>query len=277
MTGGKIAKAAVKVAKSKKFLFGLGIVGVGLTVTTAVTGTLIAKKHVDEKKEEIKQEVADQAKIPVEKVDEVKLTKVELLQTTWKDYVPTACSVAVTIVSFSRLFGVMKKENLALQSMVTMTEATVQRLEKKMVDELGEKKAQKQIKEVHQDVLKDQGVNEVEVPTKYLDTHGDEFLRICDPYTRRKFKATKLQIQKAMEDVNLELHDNGEATMNTFYTGLYLDESEVGDLIGWRLDSINDGKIEVELTGPMVEAYVDEEGVAWTIPYFSIPAGLILP
>lgn len=278
MLAGKIAKGAKKLASSNKFLFGIGMVGVGLTIGTTVVGTLIAKKHIDEKREEIKQEVADQTKISVDKVDEVKLTKVEILQTTWKDYIPTACATALTIVSFSRLFGKMHKENIALQGLLTMSEATVQRLQKKMIDELGEKKGRQKVQEVKQEVIKEQKPELYSGNQKVLkvDEHGNKILNLVDPWSLRPIQTTMVKLTKAMETVNLELHDNGECDVNTFYNALDKDESEVGSIIGWRMNSINGENIEVYVDD-RADSFVDATGEAWAILEFNRDPELVLP
>lgn len=262
----------LKIFTNKKFLFAVGAVGVALTGVTAATGTLLANKHLEEKKEEVRKETAEQMKVPVEQVEEVKLTKTDVVKTVWKDYIPTACALTGTFVAFGRLFGVMSKENIALQSLVTTSQATASRLEQKMIEKLGEKDGKEAVTQVKQEVIDSQdlkAVKESRKQAKYFDEHGDELLYLADPWSLRTFRRTKLQIQQAIENVNLELTTYGRAAVNTFYDALDLEETDVGSMIGWEKDTCNDYKLTCNLNGPYADAKVDSEGRAYAVLAFS--------
>ena len=82
-------KMANKAGKnSPAILIGLGITSAAGAVIFAVKGTIAANKKVEAVKE------AKAEKLKVEEVDdipvEVELTKKEIVQATWKCYIPTA-------------------------------------------------------------------------------------------------------------------------------------------------------------------------------------------
>lgn len=263
----KIGNALTNVVGSNKFLFGLGIVGIGLTVATAITGTLIAKDHVEEAEEKKGRQLREEVNpAPVN----CELTKMETVKVVWKDYIPTAISVSITVLSFAKLFNKMSKDNAALHGLLSVSEATVQRLETHMIDKIGEKKAAEEINKVQNEMIEEQKMP-LE-PTKqviYCDEQGDELINFCDPWSKRTFRASKVRILKALELLNLDIRDYGESSLNNFYENLGLEDSDAGNLVGWRAESMNDYKIDIIMSGSWAGAYVDNEGVSWTYLRFT--------
>lgn len=263
-----------KVMSSNKFLFGLGIVGIGFTVGAAVVGTLVAKDHIEEAEEAkgrmLREDLDDPQPVDCE------LTKMEVVKVVWKDFVPLAGAVTLTTLSFVKLFTKvtrLDRENLALHGLLTMSEATVQRLESHMIEQIGEKKATKIVNDVQNEVIESSGdpIREI-VPqnsVKYIGQDGEELICFCDIWSKRTFKASKFRISRALENLNLELRDYGEATLNHFYEELGLDDSDAGDLVGWRADSMNDYKVDILWDTNWAGAYVDPEGRSWTYLRFT--------
>lgn len=262
-----IARGISKIAKSKKFIFAIGMVGIGLTATTAITGTVLAQKHIDEAREEkgrlLREDIDIQPK-------DVPLTKVEILKACWKDYIPCVASVSFTVCSFTKLFRALHGENLALQGMLSASEATVQHLQMKMIDKIGEKKAIPLINDAKQDAYAENPPIEELTKPSFLDgVDPDDIIRVCVEEDRRTFKTTKMQLQKAVEQINLDLHDYGKATLNNFYYNVGQPESKIGDYLVWKTDTINGYKIEIKWDNMWDGAYVDSDGHAWTYIRFS--------
>lgn len=273
-----IAKTTTNILKSKKFLAGVVVVGVGLVTTTAVTGTVVAKKHLkeaeDEKYDELKQECDDFGDDPSE-IDST-LTKGEIVKTVWKDYIPTAAAVGITLTAFFRLYSRFSKENAALHGLLSISETTIERLQNKMISEIGEKKALPIINDTKQEVMDKVKPKEAkQKKTTYLDSNGDELLNFCDPWSKRTFRATKVQVCKAVEQLNLNLHDDGRALLNDFYEWLGLEDSEAGDLVGWETNTLNSYKLDIVWSGIQAGAYVDNEGKSWTYLTFNESPKLI--
>lgn len=265
-----LAKTTTDILKSKKFLAGVVVVGVGLVATTAATGTVIAKKHIDEAKDnkETEYELND--------IDEpAELTKIEVVKACWKDYLPCAAAVGLTVTAFFRLYSRFSKENAALHGLLSVSEATVEHLQQKMISEIGEKKALPIINETKQEVMDEVKPKEAKQKVLYLDSHGDELINFCDPWSKRTFRATKVQVCKAIEQVNLNLHDDGRALLNDFYEWLGLEDSEAGDLVGWEIDTLNSYKLDIVWDGVGAGAYTDNEGKSWTYLTFNQSPTLI--
>lgn len=263
-----VRNGVTKVLKSKKFIFALGIVGVGLTAVTSATGAILAKKHIEEAKEEKGRLLRDDnIEVPPEYVE---LTPVETVKVCWKDFVPAVASASFTICAFSKLFKTISGENLALQGMLSVSEATVQHLESKMIDKIGEKKAAPIITDAKQESFSENPPVEKPTKTSFLEgANADDIIRVCVDSDMRTFKTTKLLLQKAMEQINLDLHDYGETSLNNFYEYVGQPDSKIGDSLVWRADSMNDYKLEIIWDSMWNSAYVDSDGHAWTYIRFT--------
>ena len=116
-------KAASK--HSPEILTGLGIAGMITTTVLAVKATPKALELIEEKKRE-------------ERKDE--LTPVEVVQTTWKCYVP---AVTTGIVSAACLIGsnsVSARRSAALATAYKISETALSEYKDKVIEEIGEKK-----------------------------------------------------------------------------------------------------------------------------------------
>lgn len=265
-----VATGVAKLLTSKKFLFGLGVTGVVLTGATAVTGTVLAHKHLVEAGEKKldsfdKEEVMDNPAI-------ADLTKVESFKAVWKDFVPCITVAGLTIYTFSRFYSQVTRENAALTSLLAASQSTVTHLETKMIDKIGEKKAAPIIREAHEEAIAENPAPPELPPAKtiMIDQNGEAMLDFIDPMSKARFKATKRTIDKAVEQVNLDLHDYGKASFGEFLENAGYEGSDAHELYGWTMDNFSEYKIEAIIDGPGAESIV-YDGKPYVCLKFSTP------
>lgn len=268
MNVGGIARGITKVMRTKQFKFALGVIGIGLTAATAITGTVMAQDHIDKAKEDKQRSLPeeDRPKYP----EEISLTPVETFKAVWKDYIPMVVSASLTIVDFTNLYKGLSKEVIALQGVVGGYEATVQHLQDKMVEKLGDKKGHAAIVEANNEDFAENPP--VEAPTKasfLKDISDDDIIRVCMKMDRREFKTTKVLLTRAMSIVNSNRDKFGEATLNDFYEALGQEASDIGDMFKWIKDTMNDYDIDIQWNFTWAGAYTDANGQSWTYINFT--------
>lgn len=234
-------KMANKAGKnSPAILVGLGITSAAGAVIFAIKGTIAANKKVEAvkeaKAEELKVEEADD--IPVE----VELTKKEIVQATWKCYIPTAMSFATSVVCIVCANKVNAKRNAAIATAYSMSEAALHEYKNKVIETIGEEKE----KEIAKAVVKDRIDKSPEPSTQVIIAGNGE--QLCLDYiSQRYFKSDRETLRAAVNDLNEILNSCDYVSLNDFYDKIGLERTSIGDEIGWNVS--RDGLIQLDITG----------------------------
>lgn len=263
MNVGGIAKGITKIMRTRQFKFVLSMIGIGVTTTTAITGTIMAVEHVKEAKEDKLRSLPEEER--PEYPADIKLTAGETFAAVWKDYIPMGVSAGLTIFDIVNLYKGLSKEIIALNGVVGGYEATVQHLQDKVVEKLGEKKGHEAIVEAQNEAYSEKPPVETLTKKGFLDDISDEdIIRVCVRLDHREFKTTKVLLTKAISVVNSNRDKFGEATLNDFYEVLGQPESDVGGTFKWLKDSMNDYDIDIQWNFEWSGAYTDANGQSWT-------------
>lgn len=238
--------------RSPEICIGLGIVGMVSAVIFTGRATIKAKEAVEAKKEELKVE---------------ELTTKEVVQTTWKYYIPTAISMVGAVTLIIMADRVHNKRNAALAAAYSGIETTLSTYKDKIKEVVGEKKA----KEVEGAVAQDQ-IDKAPSPAdrevfkvypKYAGVH-----RYYDPFGHMFY--TDRNKMDALEDrLNLRLNDEVYISCNEYYDELGLNvHSIMYDILGWYQCDKNGHKIEIKFS---YMPTTDQDGEACTVMSFITP------
>lgn len=244
-------KAFLKFVTSKKFIFALGLTGIGASVATAITGTLLADKKIQELKSSAE--------------NEENISKKEITKSIWKYYVPCVVTSGLTVYTFSRFYAKTCQENAALAGLVAASQSATAHLENKIIDKIGEKDARPLIKEAREETIAETGSDKLNdrvsaletINEKVVNQNGDEVLDFIDPYSKARFRSTKRDIEKAMGKVNLDINNYGKASFADFLDYIGVEPGKIHDFYGWTSRRIGT-EIEAILDGPGVESIVYE-------------------
>ncbi len=216
---------------SPEILTGLGISGMILTTISAVKATPKALQLVDEK--EIK--------------DNKRLTKKEIVATTWKCYIPAAlmggCSVACLIGANS----INARRNAALAAAYAISMQDLSDYKKKALEVVGEKKERAIRDEIAKDRLKNDHVESMPI----IQT-GRGKVPCYDYLTKRLFESDMETLRKAENNLNKQLREEEYITLNEFFSEIGLEETDqvIGDTLGWDMDH---GYIDLDFSSQLVE------------------------
>ena len=201
---------------SPGILTGIGITGMIGATFMAVKATPKALYLIESKKEESEVE---------------ELTPVETIKTCWKCYIPATLT---TVLSAACLIGastVSAKRNAALATAYSISEAALREYQEKVVEVIGEKKE----KAVRDAVAKDQIERDPVTKSEIVIIDSNSNTLCYEPLSGRYFKSTIDKIKKAEIKLDRQMIQEMYVSLNDFYWEIGLDETNLGDKMGWNL------------------------------------------
>lgn len=213
----KIFKTVAVFARkhAPEILTGIGIAGMVTSTVLAVKETPKALELIEAKKEEL---------------DAEKLTPAEVVKTTWKCYAP---AVVTGVSAIGCLIGgthVSLRRNAALATAYNLSRTALSEYKEKMIEVVGEEKAQEVKEKVAQAVLDKNPVSNSPV----VDMLAGEQL-FYDYMSGRYFLSEEWKIIRAASDIYEEISTSGDGVcLNDFYNNLGLPHIGTGDILGWN-------------------------------------------
>lgn len=222
---------------SPAILLGLGIVGMGSTVVMAVRATPKALKLLEEAENQRKEENDSNEIEPISKIDTVKIA--------WKPYVPAAITGVMSIACLVGAHSVHTRRHAALATAYGLTEATLSTYKDKVVEVVGEKKAQA----IQDEVAKEQITKNPVVSTEVIPTKSGSTL-CFDAVSGRYFNSDYNRLKNAENILNRDLMVEMYISLNDLYHEIGLPPISIGDDLGWNVD---DGLIDIYLSSQIAE------------------------
>lgn len=235
MKKGDIQKIAKNVQSklnqhSPEILTGLGIAGMLSTTVLAVKATPKALKLIEEKKKEVGDE---------------ELTKIEVVKTCYKCYIPAAVTASVSMACLIGANSVNARRNAVLATAYRLSENAFTEYREKVVETFGEKKEQKVRDEIAKDKIEANPVKNNEV---IITEKGNT---LCyDVISGRYFKSDIDKIRKAENIINKRLMSDMYISLNEFYDLIGLPYTQLGFELGWNID---DSLVEIEFSTQLAE------------------------
>lgn len=244
-------KSALKCASTfgkkrlPEILTGIGIVGYFSATWFAIKATPGAKEKLDTALKEKQKFASDN--------ERVKLGPIECVRVVWKDYFPTAAMLCVSTACIVGASATNMKRNAALAAAYSMTEATLHDYKEKIVDVVGEKKAEEIKNEVIKKELKE---TPKDIPSPINTGYGH--MLIYDTVSGRYFYSDIEKIRQTVNEINRRLRDEIGISVNEFYDELGLDHISIGYEIGWNIEK---GYLDTQFSSQLTP-----EGLAFIPP-----------
>lgn len=213
-----------------EILMGMGLSGLIFSTVWAIKATFKASDTIKKYKES-------------KQID--KITKKEAFKLTWKYYWPVVASTLLSIPCVIASNRVSNKRYAALATAYTISEAALQEYQDTTREIVGDKKA-KQIQET---------VNAKKIEETYkgenqiiLTGNGDSLF--FEPLSGRYFKSNWNEISKSANELNADALTNmsGQISLNEWFERLGLEDTEIGDKIGWELNNNPKNLIDIEIS-----------------------------
>lgn len=156
------------------------------------------------------------------------IPKLEKFKMTWLCYLPAAISAVLSIASIIASHSISQKRLAAMSILLSSAETALSKYEGKVTEMFGKAKADK-IKEAIADDAVPSHIAEDGVA---LTKHGDTLF--YDRQIARPFRCSMEYILKCQNDLNKDLINGGEVSLNDFYYMLDLDGCRYGDYVGFN-------------------------------------------
>lgn len=171
--------------------------------------------------------------------DWIPLTKVEIVQTCWRCYAPAFITGVLGAACLIGANSMNLRKNAALAAAYALSETNFKEYREKTLEEVGEKKEEKIRNAVAEEKITKNPVNTSTV----LETGNGDTL-CYDAICARYFKSSIEKLKSALNELNMELVQDGYVSLNQYYDLIGLPNGMLGDDLGW---SINDHHATVQL------------------------------
>ena len=171
--------------------------------------------------------------------DWIPLTKMEIVQTCWRCYAPAFITGVLGAACLIGANSMNLRKNAALAAAYALSETNFKEYREKTLEEVGEKKEEKIRNAVAEEKITKNPVNTSTV----LETGNGDTL-CYDAICGRYFKSSIEKLKSALNELNMELVQDGYVSLNQYYDLIGLPDGMLGDDLGW---SINDNHSTVQL------------------------------
>lgn len=176
------------------------------------------------------------------------LTTVEKAKVVWKPYAPAAATMALSTVCLISATRVSTRRTAALATAYKLSETALSEYREKVVETIGEKKEKDIREKVAKEKIEKNPVSKNEV---IITPKGNT---LCyDAASGRYFRSDVDKIKKAINELNRRLYSEMYISMNEFYSELGLTGTRLGDELGWNIDDVGRGGIEVDFSAQLAE------------------------
>ena len=219
---------------SPEILTGIGIAGMITTTILAVKATPKALQLIAEAEDKKFDNGHGEA-----------LTKVEVVKTAWKPYIPAAVTGVTSAMCLIGASKVSLKRNAALATAYKLSETAFAEYKEKVVETIGEKKEKVVKEKIAKEKVQNNPVSSREV---IITGKGDT---LCfDTLSGQYFKSDIDRIKRIENELNKRMMSEMYISLNEFYSEVGLRRTKLGDMMGWNLDK---GLIELDFSSQLTD------------------------
>lgn len=173
------------------------------------------------------------------------LSKREIIQLTWRVYLPAIGVGLATIACVIGANSIHLRRNAALGAVYSLTESAFKEYQAKVTETLGNNKEIK----LRDEIAKDR-VERKSIDTNEIIFTGKGDVLCLDSISGRLFESDIEKIRQVENRMTRALRDEMFISLNEVYYELGLKPTKLGDLMGWSMD---DGDIEFSYSSQLTE------------------------
>jgi hypothetical protein len=242
-----------------QILSGVAVAGLIGTAVLAVKATPNALEDIELTKHNLGQGPVLEPKDGEEDFVYFELSPVQVVQATWRGYIPAAICGAATIACIVGSNTIGMRRNAAILAAYTLVDTNFREYKDKVLEHVTAPKARKIDDEIAEDKIKK---NPPKESTIIITGGGDQLC--CDTLTGRYFKSSPEKIRRAALDIDARiLGGDLYASQNEFYHELGLDSCAFGDQLGWTIEC----RLEVNFGSFLTE----DQNAVLAVEYAKLP------
>lgn len=152
----------------------------------------------------------------------------EVFDLTWRLYIPPVSTAILSGTAIICANNVSSRRATAVATAYSISERAFADYKEKVVEKLGEKKEQA----IHDEIAQDRVRNNPPNDSTVVITDGGEVL--ChDSFSGRYFKSSMETIQRAENEINHQILNEGYASLSELYYLLGLPPTGISEEVGW--------------------------------------------
>lgn len=218
-------------------LTGVGVVGAATVAYLTGKATIKAVDLIDSEKHR------RHLMTPVEKEEDIELSKQDILKTVWTAYLPPAGALGVTMTAIICANRISTGRVAALATAYSLSEKRFGEYKEKVVEKFNPNKERQVRDEIAQDRVNANPPKDAQI---ILTGNGDV---ICyDLPTGRYFKSNMEKLRSVQNDINAQVNEIGFAPLSDFYVALHLKETPYSEMLGWTPGRLLDLQFSAVLT-----------------------------
>ena len=252
MSKTKMSKMLKNVTKtleknSPQILTAVGIGGMLTTIILAVKATPKAMELIDEeieKQDKALAKEADEAGLEV-RTCVTSLKPIDTVKVTWKCYIPAVITGTLSAACLIGANSVHTRRTAALATAYKLSETALSDYKEKLVETVGEKKAQEVKDKIAEKKVAENPVSKTEV---FITDKGKT---LClDAISGRYFESDIETIRRAVNEMNRNLINDMYVSLTEFYSEIGLSSTSMSDELGWNID---DGLIDIDFSSQIAD------------------------
>lgn len=161
----------------------------------------------------------------------------------WKEYVPAAGVLAISVTSIIFANRVSTKRAAAMAAAYSLSEKAYSEYREKVLEKFNANKEQQIRDEIAQDHVNANPPREAQI---IFTGNGD--VLFLDKPTGRYFQSNVERLRSIQNDLNSEVIEVGHATLGHFYSALGLSGTPMSEEIGWTTDNLLEINFSTTLT-----------------------------
>lgn len=158
----------------------------------------------------------------------------EIVEVSWKYYIPTAILAVSTSAAIIGMHSIHTKRATALFSAYTLTDTAFKEYQSKVSGVLGEKKERALREQIAAEQIKKSPPPE----NRETVVIGNGTVLCLETSTGRYFWSTVEKILQAQNTINARIIHDMYASQNDFYSLIGLPTTTLGDQLGWTIDAM---------------------------------------
>ena len=171
------------------------------------------------------------------------LSNKEIIKVAWKPYIPALVMGGATAACIIGANSINYKRNAALAGVYSLAKTSLNEYQAKVIETIGENKAQKIKDEIIQEKI-----NKDPVTSKEVIITGKGEMLCYDVLSGRYFKNDIEQLRRVQNDLNYTLRTDMWVSLNELYYAMGLAAIDLGEMVGWTVDDPIDMSFNSMLT-----------------------------
>lgn len=167
--------------------------------------------------------------------DKPVLSKEEKVKRVWRNYIPVAGVLPLTVGAVVGANRISASRTAALAAAYVLTQDKHEEYKDKVREMMGKKKEAAVRTEIAQDKVN------ANPPPQTVIVNGDNKVLCLDLWSMTYFESDMESIRKAVNDINIQIMNHDYANLSEFYDKLGIEPGRMSDELGWN----NDCRLEV--------------------------------